>query len=173
MLHMWRGGIGYGVLFMGLQLNLKFGICEYIWEPRRIAFRVFLVQGFLDRLFWTCLAYFSMKKRALIRPATTGSAPLITIISEGLAHVDDINHSRLETDWVPVPSEELHCQTDIESAYGEISLIRHVVLLEISPPILSASQRPKRRSWRYRIPRFFRQHALRDGSYDARINSSW
>ena len=71
----------------------------------------------------------------------------------------------------PVPSEELqiNCPTDIERAYDKISLIRHVVLLGISPPILSACQKkiPKNR-----ILRFFTQNALRHGSYDVRINSS-
>lgn len=100
---MWRGGIGYAISLIGLQLNLKSGICEDICEQRRMAFRVFFVKGFLDRLFWTCLAYSSIGTQVLIRPATMGSAPMITIVSEDLTYVNDINYPRPENDWVPCP----------------------------------------------------------------------
>lgn len=66
MLHMWRGGIGYGVVvFMGLQPILKFGVYEDIWGQMRMAFSVFFVQGCPDRLILDFLLIVQWETRLL------------------------------------------------------------------------------------------------------------
>lgn len=66
MLHMWRGGIGYGVVvLMSLQLNSK---CEGIWEQTRVDFQTFSYMGLQIADFRNSLAYCPMGKQALVSP---------------------------------------------------------------------------------------------------------